>query len=141
MKRLFVLMTCVLALGCDSSAMLDSAPEAYSGAWETTEVPVPAAAGQVSMQYRLQLDVADDGTFTGELIQMANGMATPGTQYWTGVIDAPAIRVLSYSPARAGGQLGAVQPLDGTISARSITFEGAAFAEYPAGELRFFPGR
>ena len=144
MKKISVFMLAMVSfvwLGCDSSALQETAPEQFSGTWKTTTVDVAASAGEVSMHYELMLDVAEDGTFVGELKQFADDAETPGTQYWTGSIDAPRIRVLSYTPARAGGQLGSVKPLDGVISTRTIAFEGPTFDQYPGGELRFFPAR
>lgn len=140
-NRLFPLLMVVLLLGCDSSGLDAPEPELFSGRWESPESRVPSALGQLTMQYVLDLDVSEDGAFVGILTQLADGEATRGSQDWKGRIEGHTIRVLAFGPPRLGSGLGSSQSYVGTISGRSITFEGSSFSEYPGGELRFFPAR
>lgn len=139
--RFLLLLFVVLLTGCDASNLGAPDPVVYSGAWESPESRVSSALGTVRMHYVLALDVAEDGTFSGSLTQYADGSATRGSQDWKGRIEGHTIRVLAFGPPRLGNGLGSSQSYEGTISERSITFEGSAFSGYPGGELRFFPAR
>lgn len=140
-NRLFPLLLVVLLLGCDASGLDAPEPELFSGRWESPESRVSSALGQLTLQYVLDLDVSSDGTFSGVLTQRAEGEVTRGSQDWKGRIEGHTIRALAFGPPRLGNGLGSSQSYEGTISERSITFEGSAFSGYPGGELRFFPAR